>query len=149
MSMFPHTVTLYNVITEENPATFEETEVNHITVLQGVLLDATKAKNVNESGLVGADAVMLYIPKDVTATDGVTEDPKEYVAPVAWWRADDRSNIWTLAPGENMFFVKGIAVHEDWSGQKIEAAYDDVYNITKVDFKDFGGNMSHWEVGGN
>lgn len=146
--MFPHVVTLYNVMVEEDPSTFEEKTVNHITVLQGVLLDATKAKNVNESGLVSADAVTLYIPRDVIATDGVTGKPKEYVAPVAWWRADDRSNIWTLSPGENMFFVKGIAVHEDWSGQKIEAAYDDVYNITKVDFKGFGGEMSHWEVGG-
>lgn len=146
--MFPHTVTLYNVITEENPATFEEKEVNHITVLQGVLLDATKAKNVNESGLVSADAVMLYIPLDVIATDGITGEPKSYVGPVEWWRAEDRSLIWTLSPGENMFFIKGVAVHEDWSGQKIESSYDDVYNITKVDFKDFGGDMSHWEVGG-
>lgn len=148
MSMFPHTVTVYNVITEEDQTTFEERTKNYITVLQGVLLDAVKAKNVNESGLTGADAVSLYIPRDVSATDGVTGTPKEYVGAVEWYRADDRSNIWTLAPGENMFFVKGVAVHEDWSTQKIDAYYDDVYNITKVDFKDFGGKMSHWLVGG-
>ena len=58
--MFPHTVTLYNVVTEENQSTFEEVTTNYITVLQGVLLDATKAKTVNQSGLVGADAVSLY-----------------------------------------------------------------------------------------
>lgn len=146
--MFPHVVTLYNVMVEEDPSTFEEKTVNHITVLQGVLLDATKAKNVNESGLVGADAVILYIPKDVTATDGVTGAPKQYAGAVEFWRADDRTNLWTLSLGENTFFVKGEAVHPDWDAQKIEAAYDDVYNVTKVDFKDFGGDMSHWEVGG-
>ena len=62
MSMFPHTATLYNVSVETDPATLEERTINHITVLEGVLLDAVKGKNVNESGLVDADSVTLYIP---------------------------------------------------------------------------------------
>ena len=45
MSMFPHTVTLYNVSVETDPATLEERTINHITVLEGVLLDAVKGKN--------------------------------------------------------------------------------------------------------
>lgn len=147
--MFPHVVTLYNVVTEEDPSTFDETTVNHITILRGVLLDAVKAKNVNESGLVGADAVNLYIPIDVEAVDGVTGEPKQYKGPVEFWRAEDKTGLWTLSTGENTFFVKGEAVHPDWSAQKIDAAYDDVYNVNTVDFKDFGGDMSHWEVGGN
>lgn len=147
--MFPHTVTLYNVVTEEDPATFEETTVNYITILRGVLLDATKGKNVNESGLEGADAAVLYIPLSVEAVDGITGAAKKYAGPVEFWRADDRNGLWTLSASGNTFFVKGEAVNPDWSAQKIEAAYDDVYDVTKVDFKDFGGDMSHWEVGGN
>ena len=147
--MFPHTVTLYTVVTEENPSTFEETTTNYITILRGVLLDAVKAKNVNESGLEGADSVALYVPKDVEAVDGVTGEDKQYVGPVEFWKMEDRSGFWTFSVGENSFFVKGEAVHPDWSGQKIDAAYDDVYNINTVDFKDFGGEMSHWEIGGN
>lgn len=149
LDMFPHTVTLYTVVTEEDPSTFEETTTNHITILRGVLLDAVKAKNVNESGLEGADSVALYVPKDVEAVDGVTGEKKQYVGPVEFWKMEDRSGFWTLSVGENSFFVKGEAVHPDWSGQKIDAAYDDVYNINTVDFKDFGGEMSHWEIGGN
>lgn len=149
LEMFPHTVTLYTVVTEEDPSTFEETTTNHITILRGVLLDAVKAKNVNESGLEGADSVALYVPKDVEAVDGVTGEEKQYVGPVEFWKMEDRSGFWTLSVGENSFFVKGEAVHPDWSGQKIDAAYDDVYNINTVDFKDFGGEMSHWEIGGN
>lgn len=149
MDMFPHVVTLYNVVTEEDPSTFEETTTNHITILRGVLLDAVKAKNVNESGLVGADSVNLYIPTSVEAVDGVTGEPKQYVGPIEFWRAEDKSGLWTLSTGENTFFVKGEAVHPNWSAQKIDAAYDDVYNVNTVDFKDFGGEMSHWEVGGN
>lgn len=148
-AVFPHVVTLYNVVTEEDPSTFEETTVNHITILRGVLLDAVKAKNVNESGLVGADAVNLYIPIDVEAADGVTGEPKQYKGPIEFWRAEDKTGLWTLSTGENTFFVKGEAVHPDWSAQKIDAAYDNVYNVNTVDFKDFGGDMSHWEVGGN
>ena len=147
--MFPHTVTLYTVVTEENPSTFEETTTNYITILRGVLLDAVKAKNVNESGLEGADSVALYVPKDVEAVDGVTGEEKQYVGPVEFWKMEDRNGFWTFSVGENSFFVKGEAVHPDWSGQKIDAAYDDVYNVNTVDFKDFGGEMSHWEIGGN
>lgn len=149
MSMFPHTVTLYNVVTEEDLTTFEETTTNYITILRGVLLDASKAKNVNESGLEGADAVNLYIPISVEAVDGVTGAVKQYTGPIEFWRADDKFGLWTLSVGRNCFFVKGEAVHPDWTAQTIEAAYDDVYDVTKVDFKDFGGDMSHWEVGGN
>lgn len=149
MDMFPHVVTVYNVFVEEDPDTFQETTINHITILRGVLLDASKATNVNESGLEGADAVNLYIPFSVEAVDGVTGQERKYVGPVEFWRADDKSGLWTLSVSRDSFFVKGEAVHPDWTVQTIEAAYDDVYDVTKVDFKDFGGDMSHWEVGGN
>lgn len=147
--MFPHVVTLYNADTEELPETgFEPTLVNHITILRGVLLDAVKAKNVNESGLVNADSVKLYIPLSVEAVDGITGEPKKYKGPIEFWRMEDKRGYWTLSIGQNTFFVKGEAVHPDWTSQKIDATYDDVYDVTTVDFKDFGGEMSHWEVGG-
>lgn len=146
--MFPHTVTVYNTITEEDPSTFEETTINHITILRGVLLDASKKTNVNRSGLEGADAVNLYIPFSVEAVDGVTGRKRVYVGPVEFWRAEDKSGLWTLSVSRDSFFVKGEAVHPEWSVQTIEAYYDGVYDITKVDEKDFGDDMAHWEVGG-
>lgn len=149
MPMFPHTVTVYNYISSEDPsAGFEPTLINYITVLRGVLLDASKGSNVSKSGLEGADAVNLYIPVGVDAVDGVTGASKQYIGPVEFWRAEDKSALWTLSVGRNCFFVKGEAVHPDWTVQTIEAAYDDVYDVTKVDFKDFGGDMSHFQVGG-
>ena len=148
MDMFPHVVTLYNVVREEDPSTFHEVAVNHITILEGVLLDAVKTVNVNRSGIEGADSVMLYVPQSVTATDGVTGKPKANVGPIEFWRANDKSSLWTLKPGQDCFFIKGRAVHPDWSAQKLEAAYDGVYDVTKVDFKDYGGDMSPWGVGG-
>ena len=39
----------------------------------------------------------------------------------------------------------------DWkkeTAQKVEAYYDGVYDVSKVDEKDVGGDMAHWEVGG-
>ena len=41
MSMFPHTVTIYNVSQETDPATFKDVEKTYITVLRGVLLEAS------------------------------------------------------------------------------------------------------------
>lgn len=150
MDMFPHVVTVYNTESVELPENnFNPTQVNHITVLRGVLLDASKSTNVSKSGLEGADAVNLYIPVGVEAVDGVTGQKKQHTGPIEFWRAEDKSGLWTLSVGRNCFFVKGEVIHTDWTVQTIEAAYDDVYDVTKVDFKDFGGEMSHWEVGGN
>lgn len=147
--MFPHNVTVYNTETVESPETgFEPVLRNYITVLEGVYLDAVKGANVEKSGLEGADAVTLYIPMTVKATDGVTGQPKTYVNPVAFWRAEDKTGLWTLSPNRNTFFVKGAAVHPDLTQQTIEACYDNVFDATKVDEKDVGGELAHWEVGG-
>lgn len=141
--MLPHTVTVY--LTEEDPVTFEQT--NHITVLRGVLLDASKASNVSKSGLEGADAVNLYIPYTVRATDGVSLLDKSYAGPRAYERANDKSTLWTLDTVNNCFFVRGEVVEPDRDFQYINANYDDVYRVTKVDVKDFG-NLRHIQVGG-
>ena len=77
-TMFPHMVTLYQTETFIDDK-LNETTVNHITVLDGVLLIASKAANVRATGLEGADAVNLYIPFDVKAVDGVTGENKKYV----------------------------------------------------------------------
>ena len=146
--MFPHVVTIYNVAKETDLSNMDDVLTNYITILRGVLLDAVKAKNINQSGLVGADSVTLYIPKDVEAVDGVTGETKQYMGPIEFFRAEARDSYWTLSTSGSTFFVKGEAVHPDWTEQTIEAAYDDVYDVNTVDFKDFGGDMSHWEVGG-
>lgn len=160
MSMFPHTITLYNVSVETDKATFESTVVNHITLLKGVLVDATKGVNTRESGLVGADSVIVYIPFGVEAVDAQTGEEKKYLPPVEFWRAEDRSKFWTLAVSAKgaaldgyTFFIKDVALPPDGTPpekvvSRVEAMYDHVYNITKIDEKDFGG-LKHWEVGGN
>lgn len=150
MSMFPHTVTIYNVTSEIDKTTLTEKLVNHMTILRGVLLDASKAANVTRSGLEGADSVNLYIPFSVNAVDGVTGQEKQYSPPMEFWRMEDKSGHWTLSVtghGGKTIFVKGEVVEPELSEEQISLAYDDVYNVTKVDMKDFGG-LPHFEVGG-
>lgn len=150
MNMFPHTVTIYNVTSEIDKTTLTENLVNHMTILRGVMLDASKASNVTRSGLEGADAVNLYIPFSVNAVDGVTGQKKQYAPPMEYWRMDDKSGHWTLSVtghGGKTIFVKGEVVDPELSEEQISLAYDDVYNVTKVDMKDFGG-LPHFEVGG-
>lgn len=146
MSVFPHTVTLYQTETVIDDK-LNETTVNHITVLEGVLLIASKAANVRATGLEGADAVNLYIPFDVKAVDGVTGTEKKYVDPVEGWRLEgDKSDIWTISMGT--VFVKGRVVLPNATQATLEMGYDNVYQVTKIDKLDFGG-MPHWEIGGN
>lgn len=147
--MFPHTVTLYNVVTEPDPNDItREHTTNYITILEGVLLDASKAVNVRASGLDSADAVNLYIPYNVKATDGLTGETKEYANSMTFWSAPDKSKMWTLKPGVNSFFVKGVVVDEKATFESISLQNSNTYNITKVDDKDFG-NLKHFEVGAN
>lgn len=145
-TMFPHTVTLYQTETALDDK-YHETVVNHITILEGVLLIESKAANVRSTGLEGADAANLHIPFSVKATDGVTGKEKTYVDPVEGWKTDiDKSDIWTISIGT--VFIKGREVHPDKSRNALEMGYDGVYEATKVDKLDFGA-FPHWEVGGN
>lgn len=153
-SMFPHVITMYNVEIYFDKTTFKDVVKNHITVLRGVLLDASKAANIRATGLTGADAVNLYIPFDVEAVDGVTGEPKAYSGPIEFWQAEDKSGIWTMSVGGtkthgvngSCYFVKGEAVHPDLPVDAIEMMYDHVYDITSIDEKDFGG-LPHFEIG--
>lgn len=142
MSMFPHTITLYYEY--EDPVTFEVS--SQITVIKGVLVDASKGANLRQSGLENADAVNVYIPYDATATDGLTLLKKRYITPKEYELATDKGELWTL-DDKHSFFVKGKIVESGKDYQYINTAYDDVYRITKVDNKDFGG-LKHFEVGG-
>lgn len=145
----PHTVTVYNSVVETDSATFEDVSKLYVTILRGVMLQASKGVNVRESGLEGADAVNLYIPFGVEAVDGTTGEPKTYTGPQAFYNVADKSGLWTLSvngDGGNTFFVKGEFVTDN---ETVALAHDDCYNVTKVDEKDFGSaSMQHWEVGG-
>lgn len=145
----PHTVTIYNVVQEIDPTTLDEAEKVYTTILRGVMLQASKAANVRESGLEGADAVNLYIPFSVEAVDGTTGKAKTYAPPQAFLAAADKSGIWTLSVNGNggiTFFVKGEFVTDN---ETVALAHDDCYNLTKVDMMDYGSpDMQHWECGG-
>ena len=145
--LLPHTVTVYNTVTAPDTTTFEETTTTYITVLHGVLLDATKGANVRQSGLVGADAVTLHIPLDIVGVDGTTGAEKAFVDPMEFWAAEDKTDKWTLSTDENTFFVKGEVVEADKDFEYVSMAHSGTYLVTKVDEKDFGG-LAHWEVGG-
>lgn len=145
----PHTVTLYNVFHTVDESTFEESTETHITILEGVFLDQSKGVNVRESGLEGADAATLYIPFSVRANDGLTGNEKRFAEPMEFVKAADKTGLWTLEPGRNTFFIKGIVVAPGETEMHTQLSHDGVFAVTKVDAKDYGSpSMQHWEVGG-
>lgn len=151
MSMFPHTVTLYNVVQEIDPTTLDEVTHVYITILRGVMLQASKGANVRESGLEGADAANLYIPFTVEAVDGKTGAAKTYAKPQEFVKAADRSGLWTLSydgnGGETLFIKSEFVL--DGTNLNVVRYHDDCYNVTKVDAMDYGSaDMQHFSVGG-
>ena len=147
---FPHTVTIYNRTIDINPSTFVETVTHYITVISGVLLIANKAANIRDTGLESADAVTLFIPFGAVAKDGTTQAVKQYVSPIDFQNAADKSGLWTLSNNDgNTFFVKGEVIETGKDEDFINAKYDDCYRVTSVDKKDFGSaGLQHFEVGG-
>ena len=144
----PHRVTIYNV--SENPDTLE-LEYN-VTFLRGVFLDRHEAANITKSGLMDADAATLFIPFSVEAVDATTGAAKTYISPKAYRQLADPSGYWTLegggvSSGADTFFIKG-EVASDLGYAAMRDRYDDVYDITTVDVRDFGSaDMQHFQVG--
>lgn len=147
---FPHTVTIYNRTIDINPSTFVETVTHYVTVISGVLLIANKAANIRDTGLESADAVTLFIPFNAVAKDGTTQAVKQYVSPIDFQNAADKSGLWTLSNNDgNTFFVKGEVIETGKDEDFINAKYDDCYRVTSVDKKEFGSaGLQHFEVGG-
>lgn len=145
----PHVVTVYNVT--EDPDTLE---INYnITVLDGVFLDRSHARNIEKTGLRDADSAALFIPFSVSAVDGETGKKKKYIGPKAYRELADKTGYWTLEAGGtnsgvDCFFIKGKVITK--AGYRyIREHNDDVYDVTTVDTRDFGSkDMQHWQVGG-
>jgi hypothetical protein len=145
----PHTVTVYNA--HENVDTLKS-EYN-VTVLEGVFLDVSKGANVMRSGLANADAAKLFVPFSVRAVNGLTGQEQTYIDPKEYERLSDKSPYWTFrsegtSSNKDCFFVKGRVV-ADMDFQELNAYYDNVFRVSSVDLRDFGGvSMRHWEVSG-
>ena len=152
-TMFPHTVTLYHTERVTDKVTYTDHVENFVTVLEGVLCSESKANNIQKTGLTSADAVNLYIPFDVTATDGLTGKEQVYTPPNKYAALEDKSGYWTVSiEGRQWWFVKGKAIPDpSWPAEsvadRIKGLYDSyVYTVTTIDRKDYGG-LAHIRIG--
>lgn len=147
----PHTVTVYNIVHETDQTTMKDVTTAYITVIRGVMLQASKAANVRQSGLEGADAVELYIPFSAPAV-GNDGRSKRFAGVKEFSAATDKSGLWTLSVNDDTcttIFIKGEVIEPTMTVQQLEATYDGVYKVTKVDDRDYGSaDMRHWQVGG-
>lgn len=125
----PHTVTVFNI--REDPATFARTV--HATVLSGVLLEATDAAKISQSGLSPSAKAILRIPWNVEGKDAETGETRAWALPRAYAAADAaaRTGLWTLDPNFD-FFVKGVVADGGESFQTVNAAHDNTYRCTSL-----------------
>ncbi len=130
--MFNDTCTIYNKYTENKIEKWQR------TVLIGVFWDEVQGSNFRKTGIENADSVFILIPKFVKAD-------KQFLPSNEWQNAEDKSLYWTLQPGDTI--VKGNITYEVLKSSKELEQFDECYKITKIDNRDFGGDMSHWELG--
>lgn len=149
-NMFPHTVTVYNVVTETDKGTMRSQQTSCITLLTGVLLAPADASRAQKSGRGSDDTATLYIPLYegiLKASDPDTGTEKTFCGPTEFRATEDKASLWTLEPGRDTFFVKGAVVEQGKSYQEIRQAHDGVYEVTSVKLYDMGG-LPNIEVGG-
>lgn len=140
----PHTVTVYRGGGKDRS----------ITILEGVFLDMCRGTNLMKSGLVDADAAVLFIPDGCKATDALTGQEQRYCPPKEYGRLEDKAGFWTVGTGGRQsgvdcFFVKGVVVEPEAGFAEINDRFDGVFRVSSVDVRDFGSmGMHHLQVGG-
>lgn len=130
--MFNDVCTIYNKYIDNGVEKWQR------TVLKGVFWDNVKGANFRKTGLENVDSVNILIPEFVEVSRG-------YMKPKLWDALEDKSNHWTIQPGDTV--LRGEVTYGVVRSSKELEAYDDSYKITKADYKDFGSDMDHWEVG--
>ncbi len=139
-------VTLYNVRTIVDEATFTDTVENNITVLREVLIASSQGADATESGFKGRDSVKLYVPFGSLAVDGITKTHKRYVTPAEYDAMEDTAGVWTLKPGTECFFLRGEVLAPTARLQDLSEAHQ-VFVTESVATKDFY-SLRHFEVTG-
>jgi len=131
--MFNDTVTVYNKYVENGAEKWQR------VVLKGVYWNAVRGALMRKTGASSTDSVVVIIPKSI-------DSAKSYAPQKEFAALTDKSGRWTLSPGDTV--VKGNQLHEIERSTSELSALDDVMIVTSADYKDFGGNMAHWEVSG-
>lgn len=135
--MYNDTVTIFNAYEDKKQA------INrwYPTVLEGVELQINRGMTVTTDGNANDNTASLHIRNDLD----------KYLNPVAFKKAEDRENHFTL--GQKDFFVEGeldlIVIEEDdypnGFFEYIKSEYDNVFKITTVERYKV---IPHFEVGG-
>lgn len=128
MTMFPHDITIYNKYKDG------ATEKWQRTTLSGIYWNSIKGAVMRKTGVASADSLQLIIPMSIAG----------YKPPKEWLALANKTGCWTLQSGDAV--IKGSISYDIVRSSKELEQFDDVRLITSVDTKDFGGDMSHWEV---
>lgn len=131
--MLPHTATIYNKYVEAGVEKWKR------TVLEGVFWDGIKGSVIRKTGVASADGLVLLIPRDVTVTGS-------YLKPKAWAALTNKDGHWTIQSGDTV--VLGALTFEPVKSAAELKQFDDVFNVTNADPRDYGDDLAHWEVTG-
>lgn len=130
MSLFPHTVTIFNKYEVDNKVEYER------CVITGVqfVLDAVNARKL--TGDSRDDKVACYIPKTAKVD-------KTYIEPFTYKYSEniDRCSSYTIAK-EDLIALGDVSL-DDLSVNEYRNKFGGLYEITAVTSYDFGSTLDH------
>lgn len=127
--MFNHSFTIYNKYYDFD----RDLDIYQKAEIHGVLWTSQEGYIRRNSLAVSGDKVVIYIPI-------ISNSESTYVDPEGWSELESTAGKYTIDSGD--IVVKGVG-HADISSLRELKNY---FTITTVDFNDFGGDMSNWEV---
>ena len=127
--MFNHSFTIYNKHYDFD----RDLDIYQKSEIHGVLWTSQEGHIRRNSLTVSGDKIVIYIPI-------VSNSESTYVDPEGWSELENTAGKYTITSG--YLVVKGVG-HADISSLRELKNY---FTITTVDFNDFGGDMSNWEV---
>lgn len=124
---FSGTITVYNIVDVE----FKKTLFPHL--LEGVHIEKTRGAEKAAEGDRNTDSLLVIIPFEPHLNG--------YLKPLKFEKCDDKSEHWTLAPGD-IISVGDTGAADSFSELTARAETFRILSVSTFDF----GSLKHWEV---
>lgn len=134
MSMFPHTITVMNMIEDDDGKVYVP------CVIKGVLYVKSNSVSKTLYGTDNTNKIMCTIPFS-------SNQSKPFIDALDYGKLSDRDKRLYFTLRKDDIIIKGEVSDTELSSKTAHSTYNDSFTVGSVDTFDFG-SLKHWQVGG-